>query len=110
RWPEMSELLGEALEEAPDDPYLLGWKAVAEQELGNEGSAYDYFRRCLAQNPLDPRLLALAGSALAAFDDPDAESAVRAAALTGPDVPMARLQYGAYLAREGHFDEAFEHL
>jgi len=110
RWLEMAQLLAKALQETPDDPYLLGWMGVAEQELGNEGAAYDYFRRCLAQDPLDPHLLALAGSALAAFDDPDAEGALRAAALTGPDIPMARLQYGAYLAREGLFDEALTHL
>lgn len=110
RWAEMARLLAEALQEEPDEPYLLGWMGVAEQELGNDGAAYDYFRRCLAQDPLDPHLLALAGSALAAFDDPEAESALRAAALTGPDIPMARLQYGAYLAREGLFDEALTHL
>lgn len=110
RWLEMTELLGEALQEEPDDPYLLGWMGVAEQELGNDGAAYDYFRRCLAQEPLDPHLLALAGSALAAFDDPDAEGALRAAALTGPDIPMARLQYGAYLSRAGLFDEALDNL
>jgi tetratricopeptide (TPR) repeat protein len=110
RWLEMAQLLGDALREDPEDPYLLGWMGVAEQELGNEGAAYEYFRRCLAQDPLDPHLLALAGSALAAFDDPEAEGALRAAALTGPDIPMARLQYGAYLAREGLFEDAFEHL
>lgn len=110
RWLEMTQLLAEALREEPDDPYLLGWMGVAEQELGNDGAAYDYFRRCLAQEPLDPNLLALAGSALAAFDDPEAEGALRAAALTGPEIPMARLQYGAYLAREGLYDEALEHL
>jgi Flp pilus assembly protein TadD len=110
RWLEMAEILGAALREEPEDPYLLGWRGVAEQELGNDGAAYDYFKRCLAQDPLDPHLLALAGSALAAFDDPDAEGALRAAALTGPEIPMARLQYGAYLAREGFFDAALEHL
>lgn len=110
RWEEMAELLGGALERSPDDPYLLCWLAVAERELGHEGLAYDYFRRCLAQDPVDPHLLALAGSGLASFDDPDAEAALRAAALSAPDLPMARLQYGAYLAREGLFDDAMEHL
>lgn len=110
RWDEMARLLGNALEETPDDPYLLCWLGVAEQELGNESAAYDYFRRCLAEEPLDPHLLALAGAGLAAFDDPEAESALRAAVLTGPDLPMARLQYGSYLARAGLFDEALEHL
>lgn len=110
RWEEMARLLAEALEASPHDAYLLGWLGVAEQELGNDGAAYEYFRRCIAQDPLDPHLLAMAGSGLAAFDDPEAESALRAAALSGPDVPAARLQYGAYLARAGVFDEALEHL
>ncbi|MBI4545028.1 MAG: tetratricopeptide repeat protein [Gemmatimonadetes bacterium] len=110
RWHEMSDLLLEALEAEPEDPYLLGWLGLAEREMGNEGTAYEYFRRCLAQDPADPHLLALAGSGLATFDDPDAEAALRAAALTGPDVPMARLQYGSYLAREGLFEEAMHHL
>ncbi len=110
RWEEMAKLLAEALERSPDDAYLLGWLGVAEQELGNDGAAYEYFRRCLAQEPLDPHLLAMAGSGLAAFDDPEAEAALRAAALSGPDVPAARLQYGAYLARAGVFEEALEHL
>ncbi|NIP83669.1 MAG: tetratricopeptide repeat protein, partial [Gemmatimonadetes bacterium] len=59
---------------------------------------------------LDPHVLAMAGAGLAAFDDPDAETALRAAALSGPELPMARLHYGAYLAREGMHDEALEHL
>ena len=50
------------------------------------------------------------GAGLAAFDDPDAEAALRAAALSGPDVPIARLQYGAYLARNGFFDQALDNL
>lgn len=110
RWEEMAKLLAKALQDSPDDPYLLGWLGVAEQELGNDGAAYDYFRRCLAQNPMDPHLLAMAGSGLAAFDDPDAEAALRTAALTGPDIPTTRLQYGAYLARSGVYEEALEHL
>jgi tetratricopeptide (TPR) repeat protein len=111
RWEEMAQLLSEtqdALEE--DDPYLLCWLGMAEREMDNEGGAYEAFKRCLATNPLDPHLLALAGAGLAWFDDPDAESALRAAALTGPDIPLTRLHYGGYLAREGMFDEALEHL
>lgn len=110
RWADMADVLAEALEQTPDDPYLLCWLGVAERELGNEGVAYEYFRRCLEQDPLDPQLLALAGSGLAAFDDPEAEAALRTAALTGPDIPTTRLQYGAYLARSGLFEEALEHL
>jgi tetratricopeptide (TPR) repeat protein len=111
RWEEMARLLAETLRELDEEePYLLCWLGVAERELGNDGAAYEYFRRCVAADPLDPHVLALAGAGLAWFDDPDAESVLRAAALTGPDVPVARLQYGAYLAREGIFDDALEHL
>jgi Flp pilus assembly protein TadD len=110
RWQEMAEMLARELEAEPDDPYLLCWSGVAERELGNDGAAYDLFKRCLAENPLDAHLLALAGSGLAAFDDPDAEAALRAAALTEPNLAMARVQYGAYLARAGLFEEALEHL
>lgn len=109
-WEGMARHLRSALDENPEDPYILGWLGVAEQELGNDGAAYDYFRACLAEDPIDPHLLALAGAGLAAFDDPDAEAALRAAALTGPDVTVARLQYGAFLARSGLFEEALEHL
>src|SRR5690606_32673007 len=65
---------------------------------------------CLAEEPTDPHVLALAGSGLAALDDPEAESVLRLAALTAPDLPEVRLQYGAYLAREGLFEEALTHL
>jgi protein O-GlcNAc transferase len=110
RFEEMAELLAGALKEEPDDAFLLGWLAVAERELGNDGAAYDYFKRCVAAEPTDPQLLALAGAGLAAFDDPDAEATLRAAALTGPDLALTRLHYGAYLAREGMFVEALEQL
>lgn len=110
RWEELVALLSDALREEPEDPYLLGWLGVAEQELGNEGAAYDYFRRCIAEDPLDPNLLAIVGAGLAAYDDPDAEATLRAAALSGPEVTAARLQYGSYLARSGLFAEAMEHL
>jgi Flp pilus assembly protein TadD len=110
RWPEMAALLVQALHEAPDDPHLLCWLGVAHREAGQDGIAYEYFRRCWAQEPLDPHLLAMCGAGLAAFDDPEAEPALRAAVLSGPDVAIARLQYGAYLAREGMFEPALEHL
>jgi predicted Zn-dependent protease len=110
RWLEMAELLDKALQDDPDEPYLLCWAGVAERELGNDGAAYEMFKRCVAQNPLDAHLLALAGSGLAAFGDPDAELALRAAALSQPDLATARIQYGAYLARGGLFEEALEHL
>ncbi len=110
RWDEMAAVLEVALRDDPEDPYLLGWLGVAERERGNDGAAYEYFKRCVAQDPLDPQLLALAGSGLAAFDDPEAETALRAAALSGPDMPTTRLQYGAYLARAGLFEEALGQL
>ncbi|MEX0890848.1 MAG: tetratricopeptide repeat protein [Gemmatimonadota bacterium] len=110
RWEEMALLLAGALEEDPEDPYLLCWLGVAERELGNDGAAYERFRQAVAENPSDPHLLAIAGAGLAAFDDADAEPALRAAALTGPDLVITRLHYGAYLARAGLFEEALEHL
>lgn len=110
RWQEMAELLASALRDEPEEPYLLGWLGVAERELGNDGAAYEYFKRCVAAEPVDPQLLALAGAGLAAFDDPDAESTLRAAALTGPELAVTRLHYGAYLAREGLFGEALDQL
>jgi len=110
RWQEMADVLARGLRDEPDDPYLLGWLGVAERELGNDGAAYDYFKRCIAAEPVDPMLLALAGAGLAAFDDPEAESTLRAAALTGPELALTRLHYGAYLAREGMFGEALEQL
>ncbi|MGH7481283.1 MAG: tetratricopeptide repeat protein, partial [Longimicrobiales bacterium] len=110
RWEEMARELADALQDDPEDPYLLCWLGVAERELDNDGAAYEYFRRCLAQEPLDPHLLAMCGSGLAAFDDPAAGDALRAAALTGGEVPETRLQYGAYLARQGLFTDALEQL
>lgn len=109
-WEGAASLLREALRESPGDPYLLCWLGVAERELGLEGAAYDTFRRCLAGHPTDPHVLAVAGGALAAFDDPEAEPALRLAALTAPDLPIARLSYGAYLAREGLLDDALREL
>jgi Flp pilus assembly protein TadD len=110
RWQEMAQVLTRALRAEPDDPYLLGWLGVAQRELGNDGAAYEYFKLCIAAEPVDPILLALAGAGLAAFDDPDAEPTLRAAALTGPELALTRLHYGAYLAREGMFGEALEQL
>jgi tetratricopeptide (TPR) repeat protein len=110
RFEEMAKVLADAVQDQPDEPYLLGWLGVAERELGNDGAAYDCFKRCVAAEPVDPQLLALAGAGLAAFDDPEAEPTLRAAALTGPELTITRLQYGAYLAREGMFVEALEQL
>jgi len=110
RWDEMAEVLASALEDGSDDPYVLCWLGVAEGELGNDGAAYEAFRRCVEQEPQDPNILALVGAGLAQFDDPEAETALRAAALSAPDLFIARLNYGAYLTRAGLFEEGMEHL
>jgi Flp pilus assembly protein TadD len=110
RWERSAELLLDALEEYPGDPYLLCWLGLAERELGEEGSAYERFRAALQADPRDPVLLATAGNAIAAFDDPAAEAALRTAALLAPNLPQARWMYGAYLAREGMTADALEEL
>lgn len=110
-WDEMARLLAGAVkDEAEPDPYLLCWLGVAERELGNETAAYEAFRRCVAADPTDANLLAMAGSGLASYADPDAERVLRTAALTAPDLAFTRLSYGAYLAREGLYPEAIEQL
>ena len=109
-WDGMAQRLRDELEDHPDDAYILCWLGVAERELGMDGIAYERFHRALAQQPEDPRLLATAGGALAEFDDPEAESALRTAAMLGPDVLEARLMYGAYLSREGMTDDALREL
>ncbi len=109
-WEEAAELLRHALPDYPDDPYILCWLGLAERELGLEGVAYERFRRALEQDPRDPVLLATAGNALAHFDDPAAEAALRTAALLAPDLPQARWMYGAWLAREGMFADALAEL
>jgi tetratricopeptide (TPR) repeat protein len=78
--------------------------------MGMEGVAYERFKQCLALEPSDPHILATAGGALAHFDDPEAEAALRTAALTAPQLPLARWMYGSYLAREGMLDDALVHL
>jgi Tfp pilus assembly protein PilF len=110
RWEEARELLVQALEEHGDDALLLCWLGIATERLGEEGAAYEYYRAALALQPSDPFVLATAGSGAAAFDDPEAEGALRLAALTAPDFPFARAAYGAYLAREGLFAEAAAEL
>jgi predicted Zn-dependent protease len=84
--------------------------AVAERELGNEGVAYELFKKALALEPEDPHIMATAGNGIAAFDDPAAMDALKNAALMAPDEPMTRLLYGAYLSREGYHEWALEQL
>ena len=108
RWDEMAETLVEALRDDADDPYLLGWLGVAERERGNDGAAYEYFKRCVAQDPHDPMLLALAGSGLAAFDDPEAETALRAAIELDPEDPVNHGELATALALKGDVAGAIE--
>lgn len=110
RWDEARDLLLEALGDHPADARVLCWLGIASQRTGDEGEAYEFFRRALAESPSDPFVLAAAGSGVAAYDDPEAEGALRMAALTAPDFPFARSAYGAYLAREGLFAEAAAEL
>lgn len=109
-WEDAAELLREHLEEFDEDPAMHCWLGVAERELGMEGVAYERFRRALALGPEDPYVLSTAGNGVAAFDDPDAEHALRTAALLAPGVAVTRLLYGAYLAREGMAEDALVEL
>lgn len=109
-WVGTAELLRDHLEDFADDPAVHCWLGVAERELGLGGTAYERFKRALALDPEDPYVLATAGNGIAAFDDPDAERALRAAAVTAPRLPLARMLYGAYLAREGLVDQAVQEL
>ncbi len=109
-WSGAATLLTEHLEEFDDQPAIHCWLGVAERELGMEGMAYERFKRALALEPTDPYVLATAGNGVAAFDDPDAERALRTAALTAPELAVARLLYGAYLSREGLYEEAAAEL
>ncbi len=109
-WDGMAELLRERIADFEEEAAVHCWLGVAERELGLEGIAYERFRRALALNPEDPYILATAGNAVAAFDDPDAEQALRTAAVVAPDVAVARLFYGAYLTREGMVEEGLVEL
>jgi len=109
-WAGMVRELEIALEEEPGNPTLLCWLGVAEREMGLPGSAYDRFKAALAGEPEDPWVLATVGTGLAQFDDPDAEAALRSAALMAPELSLARWMYGAYLAREGLFEDALKEL
>jgi Flp pilus assembly protein TadD len=106
----MAEVLREYLSDFDDDPAVHCWLGVAERELGLEGVAYERFKRALALDPTDPFVLATAGSGIAMFDDPDAERALRTAAITAPKLPITRLLYGAYLSREGYAAESIGEL
>ncbi len=100
-WEGAAALLREHLADFEEEPAVHCWLGVAERELGLDGVAYERFKRTLALGPEDPYVLATAGNGIAAFDDPDAEQALRTAALMAPELPVVRLLYGAFLAREG---------
>ena len=106
----MAEHLRALLEDFPDAAAVLCWLGVAERELGLDGVAYERFRACLEAEPDDPHVLATAGNAVAAFDDPGAEPALRTAAMLAPELALTRWLYGAYLAREGFVTQALEEL
>lgn len=109
-WVAAAELLRDHLDDFDEDPAIHCWLGVAERELGMDGVAYERFKRALALDPTDPYVLATAGNGLAQFDDPDAETALRAAAVTAPEVAVGRFFYGAYLAREGFVEQGLEEL
>jgi tetratricopeptide (TPR) repeat protein len=109
-WAGSAELLLEHLEDFDEDPAVYCWLGVSEREMGLEGMAYERFKRALALGTEDPYVLATAGNGIAAFDDPEAEQALRTAALIAPDVALTRLMYGAYLAREGFHADSLREL
>lgn len=109
-WGSAVDVLREHLGDFGDEASVHCALAVAEREMGNDGIAYECFKKALALQPEDPYLLATAGSGIAAYDDPDALEALKSAALLAPDVPVTRMLYGAYLAREGFHDQAIEQL
>lgn len=109
-WDAAAEDLREALPEWPESATLLCWLGVAERELGLDGVAYERFRTAVGLELEDPVLLAVAGTALASFDDADAEGALRTAALLAPQESEVRWRYGAFLSREGFVDQALEEL
>lgn len=109
-WEGMAETLREHLADFEEDPAVHCWLGVAERELGLTGPAYERFKRALALDPTDPYVLATAGNGIATFDDPDAERALRLAAVTAPQLPLARMLYGAYLSREGLLEQALAEL
>jgi len=109
-WQGMAERLDPILEDHPENPVVLCWMGVAEHGMGLESSSYERFKACLALDPTDPYVLAMAGQGLARSDDPDAESALRNASVVGPNVAQTRVAYGGYLAREGMLDDALVQL
>lgn len=96
--------------EHPTDATLLCMIGVVADHFGATGVAVDFYRRCLAEQPTEPEILVRVGAGLAAAGDPDAEPALRLAALTAPEMPEARLRYGALLIRSGMLAEGVSEL
>ena len=109
-WEGMAEHLREMLEESPQDAVVLCWLGVAERELGMDGVAYERFKASVSAKPGDAYVLAIAGTGLARFDDPEAEAVLRTATLIDPHLTYARTMYGGHLAREGLLDDALKEL
>jgi Flp pilus assembly protein TadD len=109
-WEEVFRVLRDAEGEHPRDAGLLCMLGVAAEHADVGGLAYEYFRRSLTEQPTDPVILVQLGAGLARYDDPDAEGVLRLAALSAPQMGDARLEYGAFLAREGIVDTALEEL
>ena len=109
-WQAAAELLRDHLEDFSEDAAVHCWLGVAEQELGMGGVAYERFKYALSFGTEDPYVLATAGNGIAYFDDPDAEQTLRTASMIGPDIPVTRLMYGAYLVREGFTEKGVEEL
>jgi Flp pilus assembly protein TadD len=109
-WGPAAEVLRDNVADFADEASVHCALGVAERELGNDGVAYECFKKALALQPEDPYVLATAGNGVAWFDDPAAMEALKSAALLAPDVPLTRMLYGAYLAREGFHDWAVEQL
>lgn len=107
---EALDLLTSLEDEYREHPGVLCLLGLVMVDAGASESGYDYFRRSLAAQPQDPFILVMLGRALARYDDPDAEGVLRLAAVTAPEVAVTRLEYGAYLAREGIFDLAMSEL
>ncbi|CAN5850598.1 hypothetical protein BH23GEM6_BH23GEM6_25000 [soil metagenome] len=109
-WADVFRVLRDAEREHPHDASLLCMLGVAADEADVGGLAYEYYRRCLAEQPTEPMVLVKLGAGLARYDDPDAEGVLRLAALTAPHMAATRLEYGAFLAREGMFELALTEL
>lgn len=107
---EALSLLLEAEPENQENAALLCMIGALSAHLSADGMAVDFFRRTLELEPTDPRILITAGSGLAAVGAPGGEPALRLAAVTHPEMPEARLAYGAFMIRNGVVSEGIEEL